>query len=56
MFRDLQANGAALCEILKAGEWRSAGFMAYMEQDALEGAAVLEAHFQASDDEDDAHV
>ena len=52
--RDLQASGATVCEILKAGEWRSAGFMAYMDKESLESDAVLEAHFQVSDDEDDA--
>ena len=50
--RDLQARGASLGEILRAGEWWSSSFMDYMDQDALEGAAVLEAHFAASDDED----
>jgi hypothetical protein len=54
--RDLQANGATLGEILKTCTWRSAGCIAYMEQDALEGAAVLEARFQVSEDEDDAHM
>ena len=52
--RDMQARGATAGEILAAGEWRSAGFMAYMDKDALECDAVLEAHFQLSDDEDDA--
>ena len=50
--RDMLRGGARLCEILKAGEWRSAAFLAYLDETELEGAATLEAHLGESSDED----
>ena len=47
--RDLQASGSSLCEILKAGEWRSAAFMAYLDTDQLQSDAVAEAARPRSD-------
>ena len=42
--RDLQARGASLAEILRAGDWRSASFLKYLDLMQLEEDAVLEAH------------
>ena len=50
--RDMLRGGARLCEILKAGEWRSAAFLAYLDGTELEGAATLEAHIGESSDDD----
>jgi len=50
--RDLQANGATLAEILKAGEWKSPAFMSYLDLDKLETEAVIEAHLEESACED----
>ena len=50
--RDLQQSGASLMEILRAGEWRSAAFLAYMDKCELECDATLEAHLNESSDED----
>ena len=52
--RDLQRSGATLAEILRAGEWRSCAFMAYLEREELERDAVIEAHVAESDSESDA--
>ena len=49
---DLLESGAPLVEILRAGEWRSAAFANYIDDDKLEAGAVLDAHWIASDDED----
>ena len=44
--------GARLCEILRAGEWRSAAFLAYLDKAELECGATLEAHLgESSEDE-----
>ena len=51
---DLQRSGATLAEILRAGEWRSCAFMAYLEREELERDAVIEAHVAESDSESDA--
>ena len=49
--QDLLANGSSLCEILRAGEWKSAAFMAYLDPSEVEAAAVVEAHLVESSDE-----
>ena len=35
-------------DILKAGDWRSAAFLNYLDQGDLEDAAVLQAHLDES--------
>ncbi len=50
--QDLLESGASLVEILRAGEWRSAAFAEYLDEDKVEASAVLDAHYCASDDED----
>jgi hypothetical protein len=50
--RDLQLAGSSLMEILKAGEWRSAAFLAYLDKGELECSATLEAHLNESSDEE----
>lgn len=43
--------GARIGEILRAGEWRSPAFMAYLDVTALEAAAVVEAALGEEDSE-----
>ena len=50
--RDLVRAGATLFEILTAGEWRSASFLAYLDKVELECEATLEAHLNESSDEE----
>ena len=50
--RDMLVAGARLCEILRAGEWRSAAFLAYLDKAELECGATLEAHLGESSDEE----
>ena len=50
--QDLLERGASLAEILRAGQWGSAAFANYIEEDTLEAGAVLEAHFVESEAED----
>tara|TARA_B100000780_G_C20973801_1_gene388888 strand:- start:220 stop:432 length:213 start_codon:yes stop_codon:yes gene_type:complete len=52
--QDLLANGASLALILRAGQWRSPAFLEYLDLEALEKGAVVEAHLDesSSDDED----
>ena len=54
--RDLQAAGSSLSEILKAGEWRSAAFLSYLDRDDLECEATLVAHIGESSDEEAVEV
>ena len=51
--RDLQARGASLAEILRAGDWRSASFMQYLDTCQLEEDVVLEAHMCNSSSDSD---
>ena len=54
--RDLQAAEAPLCDILAAGQWKTPAFMAYIDVDELETAAVIQAHMdESSGDEMSAH-
>ena len=50
--RDMLHAGARLGEILRAGEWRSAAFLTYLDREELECDATLEAHLGESSDED----
>ena len=38
------SDGARLCEILAAGDWKSAAFLSYQDRCKLEHDAVMEAH------------
>ena len=49
--QDLLESGAGLALILKAGEWKSAAFLAYVDWSRLEEKAVLEAQLADSDGE-----
>ena len=51
---DLARSGASLCTLLRAGDWKSAAFLAYLDTEDLAARAVLEASWQASDTEDEA--
>ena len=54
--RDMVQSGARLGEILRAGEWRSAAFLSYLDKDELECNATLEAHLGESSDEEAEHM
>ena len=51
--QDLASSGATLAEILKAGEWRSAAFLGYLDTEDLEQSAVLEAHMNMSSEDEE---
>ena len=53
---DMRCAGASLGQILKAGEWRSPAFLAYLDTQELECAAVIEAHVNDESDEDDVPI
>ena len=42
-----------MLEILRAAEWKSAAFACYVDLEAVESGAVLEAHYVASDAEEE---
>jgi hypothetical protein len=48
--QDLVKGGAQLHEILKAGEWRTPAFLAYLDVKSLETRVVIEAHELESSD------
>ena len=50
--QDLATRGARLAEILRAGDWKSASFLQYLDRDELEGGAVEEAHGVESSSDD----
>jgi len=50
---DLRRGGARLCEILAAGDWKSAAFLAYLDTEKLEMDRVIEAQTGFSDSEED---
>ena len=50
--QDMVESGANLAEILLAGEWGPRGFKPYVHEGILEANAVLQAHFDASDEEE----
>ena len=49
--QDLLEGGSSLTLILKAGEWKSAAFLRYLQVEELEARAVLEAHMNLSEAE-----
>ena len=48
----MQDRGHTIGQILAAGQWKSAAFMTYLDEDELAAEAVLEAHLNESSDED----
>ena len=48
---DLQNSGAALYEILAAGDWKSPAFLSYIDRHKLEDDVAMQAHLAESDDE-----
>ena len=50
--QDLVHSGSRLGEILAAGQWRSAAFVLYLDQQVLDTGAVVEAHMNMSSDEE----
>ena len=50
--QDLAARGARLAEILRAGDWKSASFLQYLDREELEGGAINEAHAVESSSDD----
>lgn len=49
---DLQLSGASLYEILDAGGWRSPAFLKYLDLEVLERDAVVQAHIDESDEDE----
>ena len=47
-WQDLLEGGATLAEILRAGQWKSAAFLKYLDLEALEKGAVVVAHMDVS--------
>ena len=47
----LATAGKSLGTILSAGEWRSAAFLSYVNEDAVDRAQILDATLAASDDD-----
>ena len=52
--QDMVDEGGRLCEILQAGQWKSPAFTKYLDLEAVEMQAVVEAHMAESEDEDEA--
>ena len=50
---DLQCSGAALWEILNAGEWTSPAFLKYLDLHRLDKELVVQAHIDESDGSDE---
>jgi hypothetical protein len=50
MSEDMRQSGCTLAEILRAGQWRSAAFMAYLDAAGLDRVRILPALFAASID------
>ena len=51
--QDLIDSGATLAKILAYGQWRSPGFMKYVNIEQLERKAVVAAHVDESSDEEE---
>lgn len=52
--QDMVDEGGRLCEILQAGQWKSPAFTKYLDLEAVEMQAAVEAHMAESEDEDEA--
>ena len=50
---DMRRGGATLGEILRAGDWRSPAFLAYLEKEQLEFDRVCEAFDLVSEADDE---
>ena len=51
--QDMAVRGSRLADILRAGDWRSAAFVSYLNQDELEAGAIREAHGDLSSSDAD---
>ena len=49
----LAAAGFSIGDILRAGEWCSRAFLAYIDEDAVDAAQLLQQTLAASDEEED---
>jgi hypothetical protein len=49
--RDLLENGSTLAEILRAGQWRSAAFLKYLNIADIEKGAAVEVACDTDDEE-----
>ena len=47
----LAEEGKSIGDILRAGEWKSAAFLAYVNEDAVDASQLLDAVLDDSDDE-----
>ena len=50
--QDILLRGGTLIEILRAGDWRSAAFLDYLDKHRLERDATMAAHLADSSDEE----
>ena len=50
MSEDMRRSGCTLAEILRAGQWRSAAFMAYLDAAGLDKVSILRTLFAGSID------
>ena len=50
--QDMAVRGSRLADILRAGDWRSAAFLSYLNKGELEAAAIREAHGDLSSSDD----
>ena len=48
---ELAAAGKSVGHILRAGEWRSAAFLAYLDEDAVDEAQLLDSMLQQSEED-----
>ena len=50
-WQDMLEKGASLAQILRAGQWRSAAFMRYLNENDIEKDAALEAAADTDDEQ-----
>lgn len=50
--QDMVDSGSTVAEILRAGQWKSAALLQYVDMDELERGAVMEAHMDESSSDD----
>ena len=48
---ELAAEGKTIGQILRAGEWKSAAFLAYIDEDAVDAAQLLDTTLAQSEEE-----
>ncbi len=51
MIQDMLGDGCALAQILRAGQWRSAAFLRYLDEAGLERDVAFEVTIHSDDEE-----